>query len=185
MNYVVDRISDSGAPLISLDEAKEYLKITHDLDNRTITNLIERIINDMEGYMWISLQASTYKVYTDAAFFRNGCIPIRRGPAATITSVEYYDETNTLQTLGASNYFVSRGVPDVILREYNVTWPTIYSRRDAVVVTYTTNPTVESKVKERALIALAYLYEHRSEVDISMTELYGALTVGARKNYNF
>jgi len=148
----LELVSDSGAPLIDLQEAKEYLKISYDLEDQTITNLIERVINDMEGYMWASLQASVYKVYAEGF----GNIPLSRGPVSAITSVQYYDESNTLQTLASGTYFLCKGVPDTLAREYNQTWPATYNRSDAVIVTYSTAPTVESKVKGRALRAIGY-----------------------------
>ncbi len=181
MSYVVERVSDSGAPLVSLDEAKEYLKVTHSLEDRIIHDMIERVINDMEGYMWASLQSSQYKLYVSD--WLNGCIAIRPGPVSTIDTVEYYDSENALQTLSSSTYFLAKGVPDRLMREYNSTWPPKFRRPDAIIVTYSTNPVVSSKVKGRVLKALGYLYENRSTVDVSMSELYSSITRGARRNH--
>ena len=180
MSYVLDRISDSGIPLIDLQETKEYLKVTHDLENQTITNLIERVINDMEGFMWASLQASTYKVYTEGF---GECIYLRRGPVDSIDLVQYYDTNNDLQTLATAGYFLSRGVPDRMQLSTIISRPAVYSRSDAVIVTYSTNPNVESKVKQRALNAIGYLYEHRSSVDVPMAQLYKSIVSGARRNH--
>ena len=120
----LERVSDSGVPLIDLGEAKEYLKVSYTSEDRLITSLIEQVINDMEAYMWASLQASVYKIYASDL----GNIPLMRGPVDAITSVEYYDTSNTLQTLSASTYFLCKGVPDTLGREYNSTWPSSYRR---------------------------------------------------------
>jgi hypothetical protein len=181
MNYVIDRVSDSGTPLLDLQETKEYLKVKHSLEDQTITNLIERVINDMEGYMWTSLQSSVYKVYVDS--WNRGCIHLRRGPVNAISEVKYYDETNSEQTLAANQYFLSRGVPDRFMKEYNVTLPPIYPRPDAIQIQYSTSPLVESKVKSRALKAIGFLYENRNNIEVSMTDLYKAIVQGARRNH--
>lgn len=177
---MTDRVSTSGPPLLDLDETKEFLKVTHSLEDRTILNLIDRVVNDMEGFAWTSFRAATYKQYTGEF---GDCIYIRRGPVASVTSIEYYDSANQLQTLSSDAYTVCRGVPDRIIREYGYSWPSIYDRSDAVIVTYTTNPTVPEKVKERALQAIAYLYEHRSGATMGMNELFKGVLSGVRQRH--
>lgn len=181
MRYLIKRVSDNGAPLVDLAEAKLYMKVTHTKEDSVILNLVERVINDMEGYMYASLQSSTYKLLTECWW--DGCIPITRGPVATISSVQYYDETNTLQTLAPSSYFLAEGVPDYLTRAYNVTWPTRYRRQDAVQVTYTTAPAVESKVKTRVLQAVAYLYENRSSLGLPLDKVYQSVIMGAGRRH--
>lgn len=179
--YLIKRVSDSGTPLIDIDEAKLYLKVTHTKEDSIILNLIERVINDMEGYMYASLQSSTYKLLTESWW--DGCIPVTRGPVATISLVQYYDEANALKELGASNYFLAEGTPDFVTRAFNVTWPTIYRRQDAVQVTYTTNPVVESKVKSRLLQAVAYMYENRSSLGMPLDRVYQSIVQGAGRRH--
>lgn len=181
MKYHIERVSDSGVPLIDIAEAKEWLKVTHSLEDATILNLIERVINDFEGFSYSSLQASTYKVLTDS--WNSGCIPLVRGPVSAISSVYYYSDTNVLTELTSAYYFLAAGTPDLLMRAYDYTWPSIYRRPDAVQVTYTTNPTVESKVKERVLHGVAYLYENRSSLDMPIDKVYQSLVMGTRRKH--
>jgi len=181
MKYLIKRISNSGAPLISLGEAKTYLKVSHDLEDSLIADLIDRVTNDLEGFLYSSLQASTYKLLISE--WTDGCIPVTRGPVASVTTIEYYDTANALQTLDASKYYVAEGVPDYIQRAYNESWPSTYNRQDAIQVTYTTSPAVETKVKSRALQAIAYLYENRGSLTMSVDKVYQSVILGAGRKH--
>lgn len=182
MNYHLIRVSDSGSPLIDLTEAKLFLKVSHAQEDSLILDLIERTINDVEAFTYQSLQTSSYKLLVSS--WMSGCIPISRGPASSVTSVQYYDESNAIQTLASTEYFLSQGCPDYLIRQYNKTWPSLYRRSDAVQITYSTTPEVESGIKTKVLQAVAYQYENRSEVDMSIDRVYSALFSGiSRKHF--
>lgn len=182
MNYHVIRVSDSGSPLIDLTEAKLFLKVSHTKEDSLIMDLIERTINDVEAFTYQSLQTSVYKLLVSHWMY--GCIPISRGPVNAITEVKYYNESNSIQTLASTEYFLSQGCPDFLMRQYNKTWPSIFPRPDAIQITYSTTPDVESGIKTKVLQAVAYQYENRSEVDLSMDRVYAALFSGiSRKHF--
>jgi len=182
MNYHLIRVSDSGSPLVDLTEAKTFLKVSHSQEDNLILNLIERTINDVEAFTYQSLQTSTYKLLVSS--WMDGCIPIQRGPVNAITEVKYYDDSNSLQTLASTEYFLSQGCPDYLIRQYNVSWPGIHRRADAVQITYTSTPEVESGIKTKVLQAVAYQYENRSLVNMSMDMVYSSLFSGiSRKNF--
>ena len=182
MMYHLIRVSDSGAPLVDLTEAKSFLKVSHSQEDSLILNLIERTINDVEAFTYQSLQTSSYKLLVSN--WMSGCIPIQRGPVSSITLVQYYDEGNNIQTLASTEYFLSQGCPDYMMRQYNKTWPAIFGRADAIQITYTSSPLVESGIKSKILQAVAYQYENRSDTPMSMDMVYASLFSGiSRKHF--
>lgn len=180
VSYHIERTATSGAPLVTLADAKRYLKVGYSAEDELIKELIEQVTDDIEGFAWRSLLASTYKVYTNCLL---PSVILARGPVDTISSVQYYDENNELQTLSSSYYFLAKGVPDQVCKAKDVTYPTIYRRQDAVIVTYTTSPTPDRKVKSRVLKGVGYLFENRSNLEMRMDEVYRSIVAGMRRNY--
>lgn len=182
MNYHLIRVSDSGSPLVDLTATKLYLKVTHSKEDSLIMDLIERTINDVEQFTYQSLQTSVYKLLVSN--WMDGCIPISRGPVDTIDLVRYYDESNVVRTMADTEYYLGKGCPDYLLRQFNKTWPSLFRRSDAVEITYSTSPNVESGIKTKVLQAIAYQYEHRSDIGMSMDAVYSALFSGiSRKHF--
>lgn len=67
------------------------------------------------------------------------CAPVRFDwqPAYSISHVKYYDADNTLQTVSSSLYRLSQGNAASTLEfDQDFTYPALYSRSDAVQVTY-------------------------------------------------
>jgi uncharacterized phiE125 gp8 family phage protein len=63
-------------------------------------------------------------------------IRLPRPPISSVTSVTYYDADNTLQTLDASNYYITdEQVPELRFTS-TFSSPTVYDRPDAVRVNY-------------------------------------------------
>lgn len=172
--------SGSQGTYLSLDEVKTYLKVDNSADDTLITNLIAQVISHMEGYSWRSLVPSTYIVYTNEF---GDYIPLRRGPVSGITLIQYYDTSNAIQTLDSGSYFLAIGQPDRVCLEYGYTWPTLFDRSDAIIVTYTTNPSIEESVKEDTLKAIGYLYQHRDSIEVSLNQLFKSVTMGHRSKY--
>lgn len=178
--YVTERVSVEGSPFLNLEEVKQFLKVSHSLEDMTILTLIHTVIEDMEALGWMSLMASTYNVYTDRLYPN---VPIMRGPVNTITHVKYYDDNNQQQTLDSSLYFVAKGTPTRLMPQVNVTWPSTYRRPDAVELRYTTSPSIDTRTKGRALQGVGYLFENRSNLEMRMTEIYRSILMGIRKNH--
>jgi len=72
------------------------------------------------------------------AFATNDPILLPRPPLLTVTTVQYYDESNTLRTIDANNYYIdSITEPARIVLKPGYSWPTDIRDRAAVLITYT------------------------------------------------
>ncbi len=88
-------------------------------------------------------------------------------PVQSITSVQYYDSSNTLQTWDSANYISDTDSdPAVIQPAEGVSYPTIYDRNGAVIVTYvvgygSSSDDVPDALRLAIMSAALDLYERR------------------------
>jgi len=128
------------APLtlaVSLTVAKETLRITPDdtaLDT-TITLAIKAITLEAEHFLNRSLVSQGLRVTLDAF---PSAIELEFPPVLSITSVKYRDADDVEQTLDPADYLLdSVSEPSYLVPASGVSWPSTYSRVNAVTVDYT------------------------------------------------
>lgn len=91
---------------LSLDEAKNHLKIDDDLtdDDALVQALIVSVRTHLDGYSGILGRAMTTQTWRlDISSFREW-IDIPLPPLQSISSVKYYDTNGTLQTVATTVY---------------------------------------------------------------------------------
>lgn len=107
MYYIpYEEISRIDVLPISLAYTKQYLHIdeadtAHD---ETITRMLRAARDYFEGATNRSLTEITYKTYANTFTFR--CFELRKKPIMEISSVEYYDTDEVLQTIAPADYFL-------------------------------------------------------------------------------
>jgi uncharacterized phiE125 gp8 family phage protein len=113
-------------------------------------------------------------------------IQLHRPPFVSVTSVQYYDGDNALQTLATSDYYVTdEQVPELRFVSAFST-PTVYDRPDAVRVTYRVGYTPEGSppttqeeyagnvpagLKDAILIGVQLLYDDLRPEDFKALEM--------------
>ena len=99
---------------------------------------------------------------------------IPKNPVASITSVKYYDENNTEQTLNGTNYRLNiRSNLSYVEFDANASLPNLYDRSDAIAIRYvagTATPAEEIKQIVRLLCG-AWFEFREGEIDVSSKEL--------------
>ncbi|WP_176083419.1 head-tail connector protein [Martelella sp. HB161492] len=75
---------------VSLDEAKNYLRIDHDDDDELITGLIVTARKHLEALTGLSLMTQSWRLYRDS-WPKSGMISLAHGPVASVSSVTVYD----------------------------------------------------------------------------------------------
>jgi len=114
-----------------------------------------------------SIITQTWERYLDCL---PGLINLKYGNVQSVTHVKYYDSNNDLQTLDGANYdkdLISN--PARISRAFNVTYPEIYNRTNAVVVEFEAGfgdaaSDVPEAIKAAMMLTIGHLYEHRENV---------------------
>jgi uncharacterized phiE125 gp8 family phage protein len=147
---------------ITLAEAKAQARITDDNSNNLLNSYIRTAREAAEEWMGRGLLTQTWKFTLD--WFVNE-IPLPMAwPLQSITSVKYYDEDGTQQTLATSYYdadTVSR--PGQVVLKPSQSWPSVQSERRngrvevIYVVGYTAASAVPDLIKQGIRLYVTYL----------------------------
>jgi len=153
--------------VITLDEAKVYLRVDSADDNALITALIEAARDQVEKFTSRTLLTQTFELIYDTV---GDSIEIAKSPLQEVTKIEVIDDAGTKTTVSASLYDVditgSRG--RVRLRDGCV-WPTHRGFASFIITAkagYGENATdVPILLRTAVFIALAIIYENRGVID--------------------
>ena len=154
-------------PLFTTAEAKDFLKVDTTADDTLIDNLIKAATQSCEEY------TNQYFLDTLVTQYSDNWLEVYRlykSPVSTLTHKKYYDSTDTLQTLTASNYILDNvSKPARIGLAVDGKLPTLADRINAVEVKYTVgygeNSTdVPDGIKQAVLLTIGNWYENRQTV---------------------
>jgi uncharacterized phiE125 gp8 family phage protein len=164
INYIL--VSEIGAELLSLSDIKTHLRIDGSDYDSILTPLIKtsRLIGEkITGRDFIEKEWRTYLDY----FPSSSCegIELRKSKLLSITSIQYYDETNTLQTLSSSDYYITNEADySSIFIKNDKSFPNTYHRRQAVIITFKTSfPSFPQDLKQAMLSVCSYLFENTGD----------------------
>lgn len=130
--------SPDGADLralpVSVALLKDQLRIEWDNtdSDRLLDVCIRMAVDEVERYIESPIinrdYVMTFTTWPDA-------IEISNWPLVSLTSIEYYDSNNVLQTLAAADYSLSldKATPTISPAS---SWPAVYGRADAIIVKY-------------------------------------------------
>lgn len=169
MNTIRRVMAPSQLP-VSLTEAKLHLRVDDTAEDALITSLIEAAVAHFDGLGDLGRAMITQGW---AQWFNQspGYVRLQMGPFISITSVEYYDRDNVLQSAPTSDFEAWLDGDYVTMKpKLDKQWPGAYSRPDAIKVTYQAgfggSPTdVPQSIRHAILMTVAHWYEHRMAVD--------------------
>ena len=139
-------------------ELSLWSKVDSSDDNDILDSLIKAARTYSETYTRRGFVTQTVKAYFPC--FSNLMI-LNRSPISAITSIQYYDLDNSLQTLATTVYDANlKKEPGEITIGYNQTWPETYDKPNAVIVTMTVGYGAASAVPEEIKTAIKFIAEH-------------------------
>jgi uncharacterized phiE125 gp8 family phage protein len=187
------RVSPPATTPVSLDEAKAHLRVIERdgdgnalpfEDDALITAFITAAVDHLDGWSGILGRALVTQTWRQD-FDQFGCLRLPLSPVASITKIEYVDGDNALQTLADTVYTHhtdARGT--YVALKPGQSWPTVYSRPDAVSVTYvagTAAADVPAALKAAILLHVGQLYERREAAGEAQTDIpFGYYALVAR-----
>lgn len=158
--------------ILSLNDAKLFLKVDGTSDDALITEQIKAVRQSIEDILGTRLLTQTWEYYQDD--FTNPIIPDIY-PIQSISYITYQDTDNVAQTVTASDYelFVNT-FPAQIKPISTTTWPSAGDYPAAITVrlvagygdTTASIPNLETILRAAKLI-LGEAYEHRENVQPS------------------
>ena len=157
---------------ITIDEGKLHLKLDDETaDDSLVEGLIDACVEQAEAFLGRALCSQTWDLVLDG--FPANHIELSLPPLQSVTSIKYRDTANAEQTLSATYYSVltPTNAKGYVELNYGYSWPTVYSRSDAVTIRYVcgygTAAAVPQSVKSAMLIMLDDLYANRGALVLS------------------
>lgn len=153
---------------VTVSEAASWARVLDPADNSTIERLIKSARDQAQERTGRTLLTTVYDLKLPA--FPSGQIDLPGPPVASVASVTYYDQSNTLQTLVVGTDYVAYcgELDGIVYLPSGRCWPSTYDRPDAVVVRYTAGRTspdlLLSSTCEWILAYVATSYENREQI---------------------
>ena len=153
---------------VSVADAKSHLRVTGSDQDSLIEDLIWGAVQAFEKRANVVLSTQTWKAFTDKCYEE---LELWKYPITGISSIQYYDSDDSLQTLDDYYSNVATGSngynprPVVI---FVTDTPSTYEREDAVVITFTAGySTIDYDVKQALL---SWVYRKYENPDDAVTE---------------
>jgi len=166
LQHRVERVTAPTEQPVTVADAKRHLRVEHSDDDLLIQRLIETAVAfvDVKGALGKAMITQTWAEW----FAPNPSeIILSLGPVQSVSSISYYDTDNALQTATLSNFYVlGPSTRTVIKPKSGYTWPTTFTRDDAIKVQYVIGygdsfTDVPSNVRHAILMLVSHYYENR------------------------
>ena len=166
LQHRVERVTAPMEQPVTVADAKRHLRVEHSDDDLLIQRLIETAVAfvDVKGALGKAMITQTWAEW----FAPNPSeIILSLGPVQSVSSISYYDTDNALQTATLSNFYVlGPSTRTVIKPKSGYTWPTTFTRDDAIKVQYVIGygdsfTEVPSTVRHAILMLVSHYYENR------------------------
>ena len=161
-------ITEPAVEPVTLEQVKNHSRITHIEDDSWLLMAMVVARQYVEKTCELSLITQTRRTTFDG--FRKPWLTLAYGPTLSISGIQYYDQTNTLQTL-ASYQAALESNPCLIVPAPGQPWPqTMPNKMDAVKVTYVAGygdpENVPAALKQAILLLVDHWYSNRSAVEM-------------------
>jgi uncharacterized phiE125 gp8 family phage protein len=147
------------APVVTLDEAKAHLRVTHDLEDDLIHAYVAAAtahIDGPDGWLGRAIGVQTLEARTDV--FRDA-MRLPYGPVIEVQSVKYLDAEGTEITILATEYEV-RGW--LLGSAFGKRWPSVGIHSEAVRIRYRAGyGTLPPSIRAAILLMVGDLHANR------------------------
>lgn len=153
---------------VTAADVKEQLRVDLTDEDTYIGLCITTARQWCENYTGRKFITQTWRLYLDRFSQREICLPF--GSLQSISSIQYYDTSNNLQTLSSSEYEVDTFGDEGMVRPVDgYDWPATYPRLNAIIIEFVTGyGSNATDVPEGLRHAIKYtagqLYEHRETI---------------------
>lgn len=150
---------------VTLDEAKQHLRITHSDEDAYIASLLIAAYQVAQDFCQCIIPLQTFEGKID----RFPCeIRLPRDPVVSVESIKYFDTSGVETTLDPSAYHLSKSpLKSTIKPAYNTSWPDTQSGFDKVTIAFTAGyaePPENMKAAIKLIIGELYMNREQSIV---------------------
>lgn len=149
--------------MITLNEAKQHLRVTHDAEDAYIQSLIEMSIERLEQATGKALRVRDEIITLDAF---PDIIELPFSPVISVVDIAYLDQSGTSQAVGS--YILDlRSLYPTLQPAEGQSWPKNKPVKQAVSITVRVgHPRLPATLKHAAFLLIGHLYENRELVVI-------------------
>ena len=161
----VRTVAPSGA-LFTTAEAKAHLRVDYSDEDTYIDALVTAAMQHLDGYTGRLGRALITQTWAQEFSSFDDKLRLAVGDLQAVSSVTYYDANNALQTLAASVYVgATDSLGPFVSLKPGQSWPSTYTRQDAVKITWTAGygvvAAVPQAIKQAALLLIGQWYAAR------------------------
>lgn len=161
------RVAGPSVDPVTLAEAKLHLRVDAADEDSLIESLIGAAVShlDAEGVLGRALITQSWALWVGST---PGRVRLPMGPFQSLTSVEYYDTDNALQTATLADFETWLDGDFVIVKpKKDRVWPAAYLRPDAIKITYVAghgdaSTDIPEGVRQAILLLVGHWYENRT-----------------------
>ncbi|HZP34163.1 MAG TPA: head-tail connector protein [Candidatus Acidoferrales bacterium] len=168
------RVKEPEADPVTLDEVKQYLRVTSSADDDVLERLIAVATRSVEGWLGRSLIQQQWQLTLDSfpyRMFRQGVpfaafrdIRLPRAPLVSVDSISYVDAGGQTQSIDPATVQVDKfSLPPFIRPAFGKTWPPTQAVVNAVTILYTCGYADADSVPETIKLAIISLIAHFNE----------------------
>lgn len=164
---------------VSVAEARDHCRVDTNDEDVLISALVDTAVSHLDGHSGVLGRAMVTQTWRQdyPRFVNRMRLPL--GDLITVSSVTYYDADNAVQTLSTDIYTAfSDSVGPYLDLKPDQSWPSTYTREDAVRVTWTAGygpaaTDVPAAIRQAMLLMIGHWFENReaSVVGVSVTDL--------------
>lgn len=199
-------VTPPAAEPVALTDTKLHARIDTTADDTLVTALITAARQWTEQYTGRAIINQTWQLAMDvwpaaneewwdgvrdgpiSGLERTTFVSLPRPPLVSVTSVQYFDNTDTAAVWPASNYFVDTvRQPGRLALRLGATWPVPSRLTNGIVITYiagygSDGTTVPEPIKTAIHQLVTHWYEHRGEATVGsngrgMSSAFNAVNV--------
>lgn len=154
---VVEIITDSINTSVTLEDAKNFLRIDSANDDELLTRLIKSATKKCESYIGKSLITKTYKISFENCILSKVKLPY--GPIQSISSVVSKDSLGNIEVIAPENYSLNTATNTITFNSAIVNY--------IIEIIYTSGygdleTDIPEDIKQGLLFHIARLYDDRS-----------------------
>jgi len=151
-----------GIDIVSLADMKEFLRVDHNDEDTTISEIITSAVMAVQNYTGRVFNSTTYTMKLDS--FHNIEIPTQ---ISSVTGVTYHDTAGLSQTLSTKKYYIDLSREPARVAFLNT--PSIYEDMfNAVTISGAVGHQASPPIKHAIKMLAAHYYENRRAVIVGV-----------------
>lgn len=153
-------ITPPSGTVVTVPDTKVHLRVTHDVEDRHIVDLIEGATRYVEDFTHRCLLTTRIQT-TFPRWPGTGCLVLPRSPLISVSAITYLDTGGVRQTLASSVYSEDNTTePGEVFLAFGESWPAARTERGSIEVDYDAGYGNRDAVPKDLRLAVLWIVKH-------------------------